>query len=146
MGQKAAVRYSSPLSETIKKSISEKISWRPPPAPLKATDRISNLLSIIKVLNLSEICSQCAELDPSVLTLEEKYSEILDYNAEDDTDPGPDPAHFYELESMYARAETNIGDGSTPANFLKLFHSFGYECLKRWILGLFWRIQQFAFE
>ena len=32
-------RYHSPLSETIKKSISEKISWRPPPAPLKVDFR-----------------------------------------------------------------------------------------------------------
>ena len=62
---------------------------------------------------------------------EEKYSEILDYNEDDDTDPGPDPAFFYDLEQLYARARTTSGANSTPSNFLTLFHSFGYECLKR---------------
>jgi len=56
---------------------------------------------------------------------------MLDYNPDDDVDPGPDPNFFYDLEQMYARAKTSTGEGSTPSNFLTLFHSFGYECLKR---------------
>ncbi|XP_063689287.1 cilia- and flagella-associated protein 44-like isoform X5 [Bolinopsis microptera] len=63
--------------------------------------------------------------------IDEKYPEMLDYNPDDDVDPGPDPNFFYDLEQMYARAKTSSGEGSTPSNFLTLFHSFGYECLKR---------------
>ncbi|KAL5270287.1 hypothetical protein ACHWQZ_G001132 [Mnemiopsis leidyi] len=63
--------------------------------------------------------------------VDEKYPEILDYNPDEDTDPGPDPNFYYDLETMYARAKTASGEGSTPSNFLTLFHSFGYECLKR---------------
>ena len=43
MGPKASDRYQSPLSETTKKYISEKISWRPPPAPL--TSQLKNRIS-----------------------------------------------------------------------------------------------------
>jgi len=63
--------------------------------------------------------------------MDEKYPEILDYNPDEDKDPGPDPNFYYDLQKMYARAQTTSGDGSTPSNFLTLFHSFGYECLKR---------------
>ena len=62
---------------------------------------------------------------------EEKYSEILEYNADEDTDPGPDPNFYYNLQELYKRATTSDAANGVPPNFLTLFHSFGYECLKR---------------
>eukprot|EP00116_Pleurobrachia_bachei_P006215 sb/3466477/ len=66
--------------------------------------------------------------------IEEKYSEILDYNEDEDQDTGPPADFYYNLEDLHAKAVTSTGEGSTPGNFLKLFHSFGYECLKRSIV------------
>ena len=68
MGQKASERYHSLLSETIKKSIFEKCSWRPPPAPLRTITslRLSSHITSGKdkdVIRLTKLVSEWRETD-----------------------------------------------------------------------------------
>lgn len=87
---------------------------------------ITNCFKSSSTSNIIYNISQDSQPPPT----EEKYPDI-EYNPDDDEDPGPDPNFFYDLEQLYARAKTDGGPDGVPANFLTLFHSFGYECLKR---------------